>query len=115
MVTMQILVSHSEEAALSPSQALALGIRPRQMKEIKRIMHKLPWHEAASLTFSDSEGFRSILMEGPLHEIVCRLATLHTVPKDAFIAVPDRAHKPRTWSGNQIGTLINELKKVRGE
>lgn len=79
----------------------------------------IPWNESATLTRSISrtetgEPTREILFEGPLHQVVNKIAGMSSDARKGFsISLPDRQVRPHTYDSHALRALIDDPLRPR--
>lgn len=78
-----------------------------------------PWNESATVTRSVSrsgneEATREILFEGPLHQVVDKIAGMSFEARKGFsISLPDRQVRPHTYDNHALKALIDDPLRPR--
>lgn len=72
----------------------------------------IPWNELATLIriterTSGSDADREILFEGPLHQVIARVAGTPAEARRGFsVSLPDRRVRPHTFDGHALLALV---------
>ena len=78
-----------------------------------------PWNENATVTRSvdrigNEEATREILFEGPLHQVINKIAGMSSEARKSFsISLPDRQVRPHTYDTHALKALIDDPLRPR--